>query len=92
MSIIIIIRHIFRRSFFLTTTDIITYQSIDLVARMGRREAYTGFRWRNLRERDRLGKPGGDGRIILRWIFRKWDVGLWTGSNWLRIGAGGGYL
>jgi len=23
-----------------------------------------------------------DGRIILRWIFRKWDVGLWTGSSW----------
>ena len=26
------------------------------------------------------GKPGLDGRIILRWIFRKWDVGVWTGS------------
>jgi len=22
-----------------------------------------------------LGRPGVDGRIILRWIFRKWDVG-----------------
>ena len=32
------------------------------------------------------------GRIILRWIFRKWDVGLWTGSIWLRIGTGGGHL
>jgi len=30
------------------------------------------------------------GRIILRWIFRKWDVGVWTGSSWLRIGTGGG--
>jgi len=29
-----------------------------------------------------LGDPGVDGRIILRWIFRKWDVwGLWTGSS-----------
>jgi len=36
--------------------------------------------------------PGVDGRIILRWIFRKWDVGVWTGSSWLRIGAGGGHL
>jgi hypothetical protein len=23
--------------------------------------------------------PGIDGRIILGWIFRKWDVGVWTG-------------
>ena len=28
----------------------------------------------------------------LRWIFRKWDVGIWTGSSWLRIGTGGGHL
>jgi hypothetical protein len=27
------------------------------------------------------GKPGVDGRIIFRWIFRKWDVGVWTGSS-----------
>jgi hypothetical protein len=32
-----------------------------------------------LKERDHLGKPGVDGRIILRWIFRKWDVGVWSG-------------
>jgi hypothetical protein len=36
--------------------------------------------------------PGKDGRIILRWIFRKWDVGVWTGSSWLRIGRGGRHL
>jgi len=36
--------------------------------------------------------PGVDGRIILRWIFRKWDVGLWTGSSWLSIGTGGEHL
>jgi len=42
-------------------------------------EAYTMFLWGNLRERDRLGDPGVDGRIILRWKFRKWDVGTWTG-------------
>ena len=35
--------------------------------------------------RDHLGDPGVDGRIILRWIFRKWDVGGWTGSSWLGI-------
>jgi hypothetical protein len=32
-----------------------------------------------------LGDPGVDGRTILGWIFRKWDVGLWTGLGWLRI-------
>ena len=37
-------------------------------------------------------RPGVDGRIILRWIFRKWDVGAWTGSSWLRIGTGGGQM
>jgi len=31
-----------------------------------------------------LGEPGVDERIILRWIFRNWDVGVWTGSSWLR--------
>jgi len=32
--------------------------------------------WRNLKDRDHLQDPGVDGRIILRWIFRKWDVGV----------------
>jgi hypothetical protein len=53
-----------------------------------RGEAYTGFWWENLTERDHLGDPGIDGRIILRWIFRKWDVGAWTRLTWLRIGTG----
>jgi len=39
-----------------------------------------------------LGDQDVDGRIILRWIFRKWDVGVWTGSSWLRIGTGGGHF
>ena len=29
---------------------------------------------------------------LLRWIFRMWDVGSWTGSRWLRIGTGCGHL
>jgi hypothetical protein len=45
------------------------------VARMGRGEGLTGFWWENLRERDHLEDPGADGRIILRWIFRLWNVG-----------------
>jgi hypothetical protein len=39
-----------------------------------------------------LEDPGVDERIILRWIFRKWDVEVWTGSICLRIGTGGGLL
>jgi len=35
----------------------------------------------NLRERDHLGESGIDGSIILRWIFRKLDMGVWTGSS-----------
>jgi hypothetical protein len=47
------------------------------------------------------GKPEGKGplgiprcrwRIILRWILRKWYVGVWTGSSWLKIGTGGRHL
>ena len=48
-----------------------------------------------------VGKPEGkrpfgrldvDGRIILRWISRKWEGVLWTRWSWLRIGRGGGHL
>jgi hypothetical protein len=48
------------------------------VAQMGRGEVCTGFWWGNLRERNHWGDPGVDGSIILRWNFRKWDVGVWT--------------
>ena len=58
----------------------------------GRGEVYTGFWWGNLKEKDHLGYPGVDGRIILRWIFREWDMGVWTGSMWHAVGAGGGEL
>jgi len=33
-----------------------------------------------------LGRPGVNGKIILKWIFRKWDVEEWNGSSWLRMG------
>jgi hypothetical protein len=47
-----------------------------------------------------VGKPEGKRPLgiprcrweILGWIFRKWDVGVWTGLSWLRIGTGGGHL
>jgi len=45
------------------------------VARLGEWRVVYRVLVGNLRERDHLRDPGLDGRIILRWIFRKWDVG-----------------
>jgi len=42
---------------------------------LGRGEEYTELWWGNLSVRDPLGDPDVDGRINLRWIFRKRDVG-----------------
>jgi len=46
------------------------------VACRGRGEVHTGFLWGNVRERVHLEDPGVDGRIIVRWIFRKWSGGM----------------
>jgi hypothetical protein len=37
--------------------------------------------WGNLRERYNFEEPGVDGRILLRWIFRNWNVEAWIGSG-----------
>jgi hypothetical protein len=50
------------------------------------------FWWGNVKEKDHLGDLGVDGRIILIWIFRERDVGVWTGMLWLWIGTGDGLL
>jgi len=42
-----------------------------------------------MRERDHLGDPGVDGRIIFRW---KWDGRAWNRLIGLRIETGGGHL
>ena len=61
-----------------------------LVWRKG--EVCTRFWWGKLRARDHWGDQDIDGRIILGWIFRKWEGVVRTGWSWLRIGTGGGHL
>ena len=43
---------------------------------------HVGFWWGNLRERDHLEDPDLEGRIILKWIFKKWDGGM----DWVDLG------
>ena len=58
----------------------------------GRVEVCTGCWWGSLRERCHWGDQDVDGRIILRWIFRKLEGVVGTGWSWLRIGTDGGHL
>jgi hypothetical protein len=56
---------------------------------MGRGKMYIEFCWGKLRKRNHLEDPGVDGKIILRWIFRKWSwdmdwIGLAEDRDWWR--------
>ena len=57
-----------------------------------RRGGHIGSWWGNQRERDDWEDLGIDGWIILGWISRRWDVGMWTGLGWPTTGTGGGRL
>jgi hypothetical protein len=52
-------------------------------------EEHLGFWCGNLRERDNLEDFSTDGRIILKYTFKKWDGRAWTGLIWVRILTGG---
>jgi len=62
------------------------------VARMGWGEVCTGFWWGNLRGIVHWGDPDVDGKIIVIWMFRKWEGVVGTGWSWLWIGRRGGHL
>jgi len=62
----------------------------------GRGGAYMVLVWKP-EGKNHMGDPGVEGRIILRWIFkkwisRKWEVCIGTGLGWPRIETGGGRL
>ena len=62
------------------------------VARMGEERGCIGSWWGNRRGGDHWGDLSVDGWIILGWISKRWDVGIWTGLGWPRIEIGGGGL
>jgi hypothetical protein len=62
------------------------------VARMGEERGAYRVLVEKPEERDHWGDLGVDGCIILGWISRRWDVGMWTGLGWPRTGTGGGRL
>jgi hypothetical protein len=61
-------------------------------ARMGeRRSVYRDLVWKPEGKRP-LGRPRRRREDNIMMDFRKWDVWVWTGSSWLRIGTDGGHL
>ena len=52
------------------------------VARMGERRGVHRDLVGKPEGKNHLGDPGVDGRIILRWLFRKWDV---VGMDWIEL-------
>jgi hypothetical protein len=51
-----------------------------------------GFSGEKVREGNRLEDPAVYMKIILKWVFEKWDSGEWTRSMLLRIGTVGELL
>jgi len=62
------------------------------VARMGEERGVYRVLQGKPEGRNHWGDLGIDGRIILERISRRWDVCIWTGLGWPRIGTGGGRL
>jgi hypothetical protein len=62
------------------------------VTRMGDERGMYRVLVGKLEEKDIWEDLGVDGWIILGWISRRWDVGIWIGLGWPRIETGGGSL
>ena len=48
-------------------------------------EVSTRISWRELREREHLEGIGVNGKIILKYTFKRWDKEAWIGLLWLRV-------
>jgi hypothetical protein len=59
---------------------------------MGKKRGVFSFIVGKPEEGEHLEDTGVDGSIIIRWIFRKGNVRVWTELSWLRIGTGSGHL
>jgi len=59
------------------------------VARMSEERGVYRFLVGKQERKIHWGDLGVDVWIILGWISRRWDVGMWTGLGWPRIGTGG---
>jgi hypothetical protein len=59
---------------------------------MGKRRGVYRVLVRKPERKRPLGRPRRRWEDNIKWIFRKWDVGIWTGSSWLRVGTRGGHL
>jgi len=59
---------------------------------MGEERGCIGSWCGNRRKGNQWGDLGVDGRIILGWISRRWNVGIWSRQVWPRIGTGSGRL
>jgi hypothetical protein len=46
----------------------------------------------NLSGSDNLGDIDVDENVVLKWILYKWDMRMWIGFIWLRIGTNGWHL
>jgi hypothetical protein len=53
---------------------------------------HTELLWETLKQINNREEPGVHGRIILKIILGKYDLGMWTGLIWLRIEASAGPL
>ena len=62
------------------------------VARMGEERGVYGVLLGKPEGRRPLGKPRRRRVDNIGWNSRRWDVGIWTGFGWPRIGTGGGCL